>query len=112
MATASSNGQSFSSKDILKRTPSSLLIPTREIKPGPEGITLGFRQEMLSFDDERGEGSLTSGAGCGNDYLILTWRPEKGDEAKCLIRGSEVYKAWMGTIDPELALSIPGEVVP
>jgi hypothetical protein len=99
-ASASSGGKSVRTEDVLKRPPAGTLpVPYRDVAEA-EGLTLGFRQEMIGVGDPKkpDHGGVTCGAGCGTDFIILEW---KGKTA--LVRGGELFRAWVATFDPESA---------
>lgn len=99
-ARASSGGKSVRTGDVTKKAPAgTLAIPYRDVVEG-ESLVLGFRQEMISVGDPKkpDHGGVMCGAGCGTDFIILEW---KGRSA--LVRGNELFKAWVATFDPESA---------
>jgi hypothetical protein len=101
MATkVTSGGKTSRTGDVLERTPAgSLAVPYRDVI-GQESITLGFRQQMLSVGNPKKpeHGGVACGNGLGTDFIILEW---KGKVA--LVRGSEIFKLWVATFDPESA---------
>lgn len=99
----------YDTSEILKREPDGLWVPYRTIRD-EEGITLGFRQEMVALNPE-GEGdvsgSVCTGTGLGSDFIIF--QLDNGDESHAaLMRGSELLKRWVRSFDPEAAERIPG----
>lgn len=100
----------LSSKDVTDREPEGLWVPYRTINE-EEGITLGFRQEMISLEPEDKNdpsGSVTCGAGLGTDFIIFSIEHEE-DRRMAVMRGSELMKRWVRSFDPELAERIPAE---
>ena len=68
-----------------------------------EVIRCGFRQNMFEIDEDGpGKGSMDTGAGCGNDNIVMRW---KGRNA--IVRGRDLFKAWVATFAPEDAERMP-----
>lgn len=99
---ASSGGKSASTTSI-KRKPVSgdLAVPFRVVED-IETIALGFRMEMFSLGDNDKNGGVATGAGCGTDFIILSWR-----DKTIVIRGLELLKAWVETFAPADAEQFP-----
>ena len=98
----SKKGKTWASRPSIK-----LPIPAYPITP-IESLSLGFRMQMLSISEESSgiSGSVTTGAGCGNDYIIMEFATPK-QQHSVVIRGRELLKAWVQTIDPDEAQRIP-----
>lgn len=82
-----------STSDVLKKEPSLLTIPVRELSSVSESIVCGFRQNMIECD---GHGGVDVGAGLGTDFILLRWHGRS-----CLVRGTELLKAWVVTFATE-----------
>lgn len=98
---ASASGKSVTSEDVERKKPFELAIPVREID-NMESLALGFRQNMLEVGSGKESGGVDCGAGCGTDYIILEWKGRKA-----LVRGTELFKAWVKTFDSEAAERMP-----
>jgi hypothetical protein len=100
--TASSEGREVSTEGVWKKPSETLEIKIRNID-SPEGIALGFRQEMFALTDKKGNGGrVSTSAGLGGEAIILTWK-DKHEERRAVIRGSELLLAWVATFQPEIA---------
>lgn len=101
VTTAEGESVSANTVSMIEKGNTALTVPIREIENNAEGIALGFRQNMLDI----GDGSVAVGAGCGTDWIELTW----GDRS-CVLRGSEILRCWVGTFSPEDASRFPDEI--
>jgi hypothetical protein len=102
-ANAMTEGQSASTADVLHKQRSGWVpLPYAEIS-GLELMVTGFRQSMLDLSegDER-VGSVDVGAGLGSDFITLRW-----GERLALVRGIDLLRAWVQTIDAEGAKRLP-----
>jgi hypothetical protein len=92
--TARSGGET---SDLSQHPFTKLSVPIRDGISDMQGIGLGFRMGMLSVGDKNGErGSLSTGTGLGSDAIILEWRGRRA-----VIRGRDLFKAWVATFAPE-----------
>lgn len=84
-----------------------LKVPVRDEVGYKEALECGFQQEMCSFSDDKGVvGTVSSGAGLGSDSILLKWG--RGDTVRfCVIRGRDLFKAWIERFDPESASRLP-----
>jgi len=81
--------------------PTEMSLPVRDLKDPDLSIVLGLRQEMVGVEEI--DASVSCGAGLGTDFIILQY-----GERTLLIRGSELLKRWITSIDPEVGDRIPG----
>lgn len=89
MGVARSGDRTVSHADIEARDPTGhLSVPFREID-GLDNLALGLRMGML---DVGNLGGVSTGGGCGSDYIILEWRGRH-----LLIRGSDLLRSWVAT---------------
>ena len=80
-----------------------LTVPVNDGASAGEVIRCGFRQNMFKIDEDGpGKGSMDTGAGCGNDNIVMRW---KGRNA--IVRGRDLFKAWVATFAPEDAERMP-----
>jgi hypothetical protein len=72
-----------------------------------ESITLGFRADMFTLGDPdtRG-GSVATGSGMGTDFIMLEWNDGR-QKHKAMLRGLDVLRAWVATVDPEAVKGFP-----
>ena len=90
-----------SSESVCAKKTTKLTIPIRDELSDLEGVALGLRQEMFSVGEPTC-GSVTCGAGYGTDFIILEWNGRRA-----VVRGSELFKAWVKTFDPKNAARLP-----
>lgn len=92
-----------SSQTLMDRAPdAALTIPIRIVdRNSPEGLVTGFQTGMLDL----GPGSVSTGAGLGNDFIRLKW-----EDHLAVVRGSELLKAWVATLDPEVIKQFPVDI--
>ena len=99
---SSGEGKPITTKDVWKKPPQMLEIPIREIG-SLESIVLGFRMDMFDLTDDQGNGgSMTTGAGLGNDAISMTYKKGK-TERQAVVKGTELIIAWIATFDAEMA---------
>jgi hypothetical protein len=68
-----------------------------------ESIATGFRQQMFTLQDANETvAEVDAGAGCGSDFITLKY----GDR-HAVVRGVDLLRAWVRTIDPEAAKRFP-----
>lgn len=80
-----------------------LSVPVNDGASAGEVIGCGFRQNMFEIDEDGpGKGSLDTGAGCGNDNIVMRWRGRNA-----IVRGRDLFKAWVATFAPEDAERMP-----
>lgn len=72
-----------------------------------ESIALGFRENLFDLVDDEGEviGSMACTAIGGGDALIV-----KFGEHSALVRGRDLFAAWVRQVDPEGAKTLPKSV--
>jgi hypothetical protein len=102
--TASSGGEHATSASVAQRERTgALTVPYANISTA-ENIATGFRQDMFSLDNSKGEviAEVGSGAGWGSDFITLKW-----GEHQAAVRGVDLLRAWVHTFDPEGAKRIP-----
>lgn len=100
---AESGGEKVSSRELERRAPDiTIPVPAKTITD-LESLACGFRMGMieLSADDEK-IGEVTTGTGCGNDWINLEWKGKK-----VAIRGADLLKAFVEMVDPDEAPYIP-----
>jgi hypothetical protein len=78
-------------------------VPVKEID-NVEAISLGYRQEVFSLEDDDNVtvGSMCTGAGYGTDAILLQW----GDRL-ATIKGRDLLRAWVTTFAPDEAERVP-----
>ena len=87
---------------LVKERTGNLPVPYAELS-GVESIATGFRQQMFDLTDNDGEGGgVSSGAGMGTDFIMMTW----GDKT-AIVRGLDLLRAWVSTFEPEAAKHFP-----
>jgi hypothetical protein len=99
---STTEGESDSTESVCRKETTPLTVPIRDNLTQIESVALGLRQEMLSVGKKGELGSVTCGAGLGTDFIILEWK------GRCAVmRGSELFKAWVATFDPKSAERMP-----
>lgn len=74
-----------------------------EAEVTPPGSLFPMRVSMFTLGEgENVIGELATGAGFYSDAIVMTW---KGSHR--LVRGLDLFRAWVETIDPEGAKQIP-----
>jgi hypothetical protein len=86
----------LTSQDVFDSPTVPLAVPMHDnLTPG-ENICCGMRQELISLGEH--DGVMT---GVGSDCLILNFRGRSA-----MIRGVDMFIAWVATFDPEMAEKI------
>lgn len=89
-----------STSSIVAGAPEEMSLPVRHLQP-LQGLALGFRQSMVEVEEI--DASVSTTAGLGTDFIIVTY-----DERTMFLRGSELLKRYVTSIDPKVGDNIPG----
>lgn len=88
--------------DVEAKPVTTLAVPIRDNLSQSESVVLGFRVPHVTVDTPEGSiDGLSSGAGMGSPFIILTW---KGRHA--CIHGAELLIAWLSTFAPDDAAEV------
>lgn len=94
--TASSRSVATTEGLIARAPDGKMSIPFKRIGD-LEGITVGFRQDMLTLSDENGiVGEVSTGAGLGTDFILIQWK-----DHQIVIRGLDLLKALVKDTAPD-----------
>lgn len=99
---AASGGKTITTGEVLKKPVAGEIPVGYRDLVGSESLVMGFRQEMFSVGSGKESGGVDCGAGCGTDFIILKWK-----DRTALVRGVELFRAWVKTFDPDAAKRIP-----
>lgn len=83
-----------------------LTVPLTEI-PSNTASSMGFRESMFEYveDDGTEVGSMTTTSIAGGDSLIMRY-----GERHAVVRGRDLFAAWVRQVDPEGAKQLPESV--
>lgn len=84
----------------MTHTPADLPTITVPVAEFGEREFMALRQSMLELGD--GVGSVSTGAGLGNDGIFVVWKGRK-----FVVRGLDIIKAVVATIDSKELARIP-----